>query len=184
MENNNKSSNNVLFSYMSHPDVKFETYEPGEKVMLLLRSHPFTQLYWIINSFLLFIFLMIMNPFIFSFLQPGQIFIVNVFSLVFILAYIWSSFLNWYFNVGIITNKRIIDIDFSNVLYKEVTVARLDKIEDITIKSGGYFEAILDYGIVFIQTAGMEANVEFHNIPHPSETVKVINSLLGKKHGS
>lgn len=183
MENNTKSKGSVLFSYLDHPDIKFETYEQGEKVVLLLRSHPFTQIGWILYSIFLFLFLLIMNPFISGFLKPPQLFMVNIMSLVFIAAYVWFSFLNWYFNVGIVTNKRIIDIDFSGILYKEVTVARQDKIEDITIKSGGYFEAFFDYGVIFIQTAGMETNIEFHDVPRPSEAVKIINNLLGKRHG-
>ncbi len=184
MENNNKSPSSVLFSYLDHPDIKFETYEPGEKVVLLLRAHPFTQIGWILYSFFLSLFLLAMNPFLYGFTSPAKLFIINLFGFVFIASYAWFSFLNWYFNVGIVTSKRVIDIDFSGILYKEVSVARLDKIEDITIKSGGYFEAFFDYGVIFIQTAGMETNIEFHNVPHPSNSVKVINKLLGKRHGT
>jgi len=183
MENNKKSVSSVLYSYINNPVVKFETYEPGETVILLLRAHPFTQIKWVLNALIFLIFLLIMNPFLKNFLTGSQLFILNIFCFAFILSYLWASFLNWYFNVGILTNKRIIDIDFSGILYKEVTAARLDKIEDITIKSGGYFEALFDYGIVFIQTAGMEANIEFHNIPKPSEAVKTINNYLTKRHG-
>ncbi|MBI5127400.1 PH domain-containing protein [Candidatus Roizmanbacteria bacterium] len=184
MENNPKSVNKVFFSYLIHPQIKFETYEPGEKVILLLRAHPVTQLHWIINSIILFIVLFFINFILPSFLLLNQIFVLNVFILVFILSFIWYSFLNWYFNVGIITNKRVIDVDFHGILYKEVTVARLNKIEDITVKSGGYFASLFDYGTVFTQTAGTEANVEFINIPFPSLVVQNINQLLGKKHGS
>lgn len=183
MENNNKSFQKVLFSYLSHPKIKFETSEPTEEVVLLLRSHPFTQIGWILNALFLLILLVVMNFFIPGFVSSSQVFIINTLGLVFIFSFIWLSFLNWYFNVGIVTNKRIVDIDFSMILYKEITVARLDKIEDITIKSGGYFESFFDYGTIFIQTAGMEANVEFAQVPFPSEVVKIINKLIGKKHG-
>ncbi|KKQ23696.1 MAG: hypothetical protein US40_C0007G0010 [Candidatus Roizmanbacteria bacterium GW2011_GWC2_37_13] len=183
MENNPKSESRVLFSYLLRPQIKFESYEAGEEVILLLRAHPITQLPWIINSIILFIILFGINFVIPSFLSFNQIFVLNCFVLAFILSYIWMSFLNWYFNVGIITNRRVVDIDFHGILYKEVTVARLNKIEDITVKSGGYFASLFDYGNVFIQTAGTEANVEFINIPFPSLVAQSINQLLGKKHG-
>lgn len=183
MENNNKKSS-VFYSYCLNPQIKFETYEEGEKIILLLRSHPFTQIGWVLNSIFLLILILVLNFFIQSFFNLGQIFIINCFSIVFILSYIWISFLGWYFNVGIVTNKRVIDIDFHAVIYKEITVARLDKIEDITLKSGGYFGSLLDYGTIFIQTAGTEANVEFNNVPYPTDAVQVINKLLGKKHGA
>ncbi|KKP34472.1 MAG: hypothetical protein UR23_C0037G0013 [Candidatus Roizmanbacteria bacterium GW2011_GWA2_32_13] len=118
-----------------------------------------------------------------SFLNLGQVLIINIFFIVFILSYIWFNVLNWYFNVGIVTSKRVIDIDFYAVLYKEITVAQLGKIEDITVKSGGYFESLFDYGSIFIQTAGTEANVEFIDVPHPSDATQIINKLLSKKYG-
>lgn len=183
MENNQKRETKVLFSYNLYPDVKFETYEPGEKIILLLRAHPFTQIPWIITSILIYILILILNMFIANFFSGGQILIFNIFGVMFLLSYIWFSFISWYFNVGIITNKRIIDIDFYVVLYKEITVARLDKVEDITLKSGGYFESFLDFGTVFIQTAGTEANIEFANIPKPSLVVQLINNILNKRHG-
>jgi len=183
MENNNISESKVFFSYLTNPKIKFETYEPTEKIILLVRSHPFTQIFWIINVFVLLLFLFIVDSIIFAYFNYMQVFFLNIFAVVFILSYIWFNFLNWFFNVGIITNKRVIDIDFLNVLYKEITVAQHGNIQDITIKSGGYFEAFFDYGTIFIQTAGTEANIEFINVPMPAQIVQILNKLLAKKHG-
>ena len=182
MENNNKKSS-AFYSYILNPDIKFDTQEDGEKIYLLLRSHPFTQLRWVLASILFFILFFVFNFFPQSFFNLGQILIINLFFIVFILSYIWFNILNWYFNVGIITNKRVIDIDFYAVLYKEITNAQLGRIEDTTVKSGGYIESFFDYGSIFVQTAGTEANVEFINVPHPSDAVQIINKLLSKKHG-
>jgi hypothetical protein len=183
MENNNKKGS-VFYSYCLNPRIKFETYEEGEKIILLLRSHPFTQIGWILNSIFLFILILVLNFFIHSFLNLVQILIINCFFIVFILSYIWFNILNWYFNVGIVTNRRVIDIDFDEVLYKEITVVQLDKIQDITVKSGGYFESLFDYGSILIQTAGKEANAVFDNVPYPTDAVQFINKLLSRKHGS
>ena len=125
----------------------------------------------------------IVNSVVINYLNYVQMLFLNVFAIVFILSYIWFNFLNWYFNVGIITNKRVVDIDFFNILYKEITVAQLDKVQDVTIKSGGFIEAFFDYGTIFIQTAGTEANVEFSDTPMPSQVVNLINKLLAKRHG-
>jgi len=182
MENNNKKSS-VFYSYCLDPQIKFDTQEEGEKVYLLLRSHPFTQIGWILSPILFFILFMVLNFFIKNIFNLGQIFIINLFFIVFIFSYIWFNILNWYFNVGIVTNKRIVDIDFYAILYKEITNAQLGNIEDITVRSGGYLESFFDYGSIFVQTAGTEANVEFMNVPHPSDASQVINKLLSKKHG-
>lgn len=182
MENNNKKSS-AFYSYIYNPQIKFDTQEDGENIYLLLRSHPFTQIGWILSSILFFILLFIFNFFPQSFFNLGQTLIINLFFIVFIFSFIWINVLNWYFNAGIVTNKKIIDIDFYSVIYKEITVAQLGKIEDITVKSGGFFGSYFDYGSVFIQTAGSAVNVEFINVPHPSDVAQVINKLLGKKHG-
>jgi hypothetical protein len=182
MENNNKKSS-VFYSYCLNPQIKFETHEEGEKIYLLLRSHPITQIGWILSSIVFFIILIIFNIFLKSILSPGQIFIFDIFFVVYILSYIWFNILNWYFNVGIVTSKRVIDIDFYAVLYKEITNAQLGKIEDITVKSGGYFESLFDYGSIYIQTAGTETYVEFVDVPYPSDAINVINKLLSKRHG-
>jgi len=183
MENNNKKSS-VLYSYCLNPQVKFDTSEEGEKVSLLLRSHPFTQIGWILSSIFFLVLLFVLNFFPQSFFNLGQILIINLFFIVFILSYIWLNILSWYFNVGIVTNKRVIDIDLHAVIYKEISDAQLGKIEGITVKSGGYLQSLFDYGSIFIQTAGAAVNIEFNNVPHPTDAVQVINNLLGKKHGS
>ena len=182
MENNNKKGS-AFYSYCLNPQIRFDTHEEGEKIFLLLRSHPFTQVGWILSSIFFFILLFLLNLFPQSFLNLGQILIINLFFIIFILSYIWFNILNWYFNVGIVTDKRVIDIDFYAVLFKEITAAQLGKIEDVTVKSGGYFESFFDYGSIFVQTAGTEANVEFIDVPHPSDAAQIINKLLSKKHG-
>jgi len=114
------------------------------------------------------------------FLSIRQIVFTNIFGLAVLLSYVWFNILNWFFNVGVVTNQRIVDIDFSSVIYKEVTETRLDKVEDITSKSGGYFESFFDYGDVFVQTAGKEAFIEFLNVPRPSDAVRIISELIGR----
>ncbi len=183
MENNNKKSS-VFYSYCLNPQTKFDTQEEGEKIILLLRSHPFTQIGWILNSIFLFVFIFVLNFFIQNFFNLLQVFILNIFAVVFILSYIWISFLGWYFNVGIVTNKRMIDIDLHAVIYKEITNAQLVKIEDVTVKSGGYLQSLFDYGSIFIQTAGTAVNIEFNNVPYPINAIQIISKLLSKKHGA
>lgn len=171
-------SHKFLHSFCIRPDVRFDIQEKDEEVILVLRAHPITLLPWIINSIILFILLILVNIVFGSILSPAQFFLLNLTVIIFILSYLWFNFLAFFFNVGIVTNKRVIDIDFSTVIYREVTDANLDKIEDITSKSGGYFASLFDYGNVFIQTAGTDVNIEFLKIPKPAQVVGIINSFI------
>ena len=96
----------------------------------------------------------------------------------FTFSYLLVSFLLWYFTVSIVTNERIIDIDFINILHKEFSATTLSKVEDVTMKTGGFIRALFDYGDVFIQTAGTNANFEFLAAPHPEKVVRIINDQL------
>ncbi|OGK16229.1 hypothetical protein A2774_04565 [Candidatus Roizmanbacteria bacterium RIFCSPHIGHO2_01_FULL_39_12c] len=171
-------SHSTLHAFCVKPNYKFETQHVSEQVMLVLRAHPITQLPWIINSVFLLLVIFFLNFFYINFLTPTQIIFANLFGLSIIYSYILFNFLSWYFNVGIITNERIIDVDFHAVIYKEVTESQLSKVEDVTAKSGGFFASIFNYGHVFIQTAGTNVNIEFHNAPKPAEVTKIINDLV------
>ena len=175
---NLKPSHRFLHSFCVKPAYRFETQHTKEQVILVLRAHPITQLPWFINSLVLLIVLVFINFLFFEFLTPTQTIFANFFGLAVIFAYIWFNFLSWFFNVGIITTERVIDIDFHAVIYKEVTETQLSKIEDVTAKSGGFFASLFNYGNIFVQTAGTEVNIEFHNVPQPSEVTKIINSLV------
>lgn len=171
-------SHKLLHSYCTMSHTKFEAQGKDEQVYILVRAHPITQIFPLINAFF-FIFLLFFANFFFpSFLSIIQILFINVFILVVVFNNLWFCFLNWYFNVGIVTNKQIIDVDFHVILYKEISYTQLQHIEDVTAKSGGFFESFFDFGNIFIQTAGTEVNTEFLNIPHPSGVSKIINSLL------
>lgn len=183
MENQQKQINKSFYSYCLYPQINFETYEEGEKIILLLRAHPITQIPVFFNTIIFSLIIFSSNIFLNYLLTFTQTLIFNFFALIFIFSYLFFNFLNWYFNVGIITNKRVIDIDFHSVLYKEISTAHLDKIEDITVKSGGYFESFFNYGDIYIQTAGVERYIEFTNVPFPSEVVEIINKLLSRKYG-
>ena len=176
--NSLRPSHSLLHSFCIKPGYQFESQRAREQVILVLRAHPITQLPWIINSFFLLIILFCLNYIFINFLTLPQIIYVNFFVIAVTFAYVWFNFLRWFFNVGIITNERIIDIDFHGVIYKEVTEAQLPKVEDVTAKSGGFFASLFNYGNIFIQTAGTELNIEFENVPKPSEITKIINNLI------
>lgn len=175
---NKKTSHALFHSFCVRPDIRFEAQDENEEVILVLRAHPFTQIFWIINAFIMFLILFLLNVVLSMFFNSTQILFFNFFILAIIFSYLWFNFLSWYFNVGIITNHRVVDVDFSSIIYKEVTYANLGKIEDVSSKSAGFFSSIFNYGNIFIQTAGTEVNVEFFNVPRASEVAKIVNQLI------
>lgn len=171
-------SSNLSHSYLVRPDVHFDTQHVEEEVILVVRKHPLTQLPWISNSVILLMFLLLVNLILPEFLKVNQIVSVNIFGIFFIFSYIWINFLLWYFTVGVVTNERIVDLDFYNLIYKEFSATTIRQVSDITTKIGGFFGSIFNFGDVFVKTEGFEQNIEFDDIPRPSEVVKIINILM------
>ena len=177
-----------LSAFLIRPlGVRFAAQEKKEKIILLLRRHPVTNLPWI--AFL--IFLLLAPSFLFPLLGFLKIIpaalpfelklIVTLFWYLGCFGFFLVQFLLWYFNVNIITNKRIIDIDFIYLLYKETTATRIAQVEDVTYKMGGIVRTIFNFGDVFIHTAGPEQNIEFLAVPRPVQVTKTIVELMGKK---
>lgn len=176
-----------LAAFLVKPrDVRFEAQEKNEEILLLLRRHPITNLPWI----LFFLALLLVPPIFLPLLISLEIIPPLPASLRLIITLFWYlgsfgfflvNFLLWYFNVNLVTNKRIIDIDFLYLLYKETTATRLTQVEDVTYKMGGIIRTIFDFGDVFVHTAGPEQNIEFLGVPNPAEVVKTIVELMGRK---
>jgi len=158
--------------------IKFETRQKGEKVILLLRRHPVTNAGWVFVAFLLGIVPFFLQSFpIISFLPENFRLVAVMGWYLVIVAFSLENFLTWFFNVYIITDERIIDIDFYNLIYKEVTDANIDKIQDVTYRMGGVIRTIFNYGDVIIQTASEVPNLEALAVPKPALIAGVLQDL-------
>lgn len=171
---------NPLSSFFYFPEkVNFETRERKEKVVLLLRRHIVTNIKWIFTSTLMLFspLLLVIIPII-SFLPPNYQFILVLIWYMLTTAYILESFLNWFFNVNVVTDERVVDIDFHNLIYKEVSDAKIDKIQDVTYTMGGVLKTFFNYGNVYIQTAAEIPSFEFIGVPRPDRVAKVLQDLM------
>jgi membrane protein YdbS with pleckstrin-like domain len=178
-----KPNNNPLSSFIAMPSkINFETQGEDEQIILLLRQH------WIINvSWILIAILMIASPLVLrivpliSFLPPNFQLIALVMWYLVTMAFVFEKYLSWFFNVYIITDERIIDVDFLSLTYREISEAQIEKIQDITYKTGGLIKDTFDFGDVYIQTAGEVPRIEFIAVPKPDKVVKILNQLLAQE---
>ncbi|MEA3354948.1 MAG: PH domain-containing protein [Patescibacteria group bacterium] len=158
--------------------VKFETQEAKEIILVLLRQHWATQLSWMITAGLMILapISLIWIPLI-SFMPGNFQTMALIMWYLLIIAFIYEKFITWFYHVFIITDERVIDVDFYNLLYKEVSEAKIDNIEDVTYRQGGVARAIFDYGDVEMQTAGEKQEFKIENVAEPHRVVKILNEL-------
>lgn len=172
-------THNPLAAYCFRPDnVTFATQDQGEKVVLLLRRHPITNIGWIaLATLLVFAPAVLVNFPLLSFLPSNFQFVAGLMWYLLVVAYILESALAWFFNVYIVTDERVVDVDFTNLIHREITEAKVDNIQDTHHAVGGVLRTIFNYGDVFIQTAGTSQNIEFEAVPNPAAVSKVIQEL-------
>lgn len=172
-------SHNPLSSFFRWPEkVAFETQEKDEKVVLLLRRHPITNVPWIVMTVILILAPTLLQFFpLLSFLPDRFQFVALFFWYLIVSAFVIESFLTWFFNVYIVTDERVVDVDFYNLIYKEVSDAKIDKIQDVTYNMGGVVRTLFNYGDVAIQTAGTVTNFQFEAVPGPAEVAKILQEL-------
>lgn len=170
-------------SFTSFPtNIVFSGKEEEEDVVLKIRSH------WVflIPKILLAFCIPLMVIFAYAFID--QIFgsflmFLGIFtaSLLISLSMVVMALMKWYYNINIITDQRVIDLDFHNVLSHTLAEAQLEKIEDISYTVYGLVGSAFDIGTVYIQTASATAEIEFQNIPRPSDVQDILSDLLELK---
>ena len=164
--------------------VRFEGEEVGEETLFFLRSHVLVNIGWILMTLLLLIlpFGMLAIPILGKTIDipvsRTTVFLGIAAWVLIIVGVAYQQFLNWYFNLYILTNRRIVDIDFFGLFYRRVSTTTLANVQDITYTKAGIFQNFFDFGDIHIQTAGTHENFEFHNIPDPEGSQKQIFDLL------
>jgi hypothetical protein len=171
-----------MSSFRFYPkDIDFESRSKDEKVVLLLRQHVAVNFNWILITIAMIFVPIAARAFgVFTSLPSGFELVITMAWYLVTMIFAFEKFLSWYFNVYIVTNERVIDVDFHNLIYKRVSDAALDNIQDVTYNMGGVTRTILNYGDVFIQTASEVSEFDFLAVPNPAKVVKIINDLIEK----
>lgn len=93
------------------------------------------------------------------------------------LFYFWTDY---YLDILIISNKRIIDIEQQGMFYREISSFPLENIQDITIDIPGIVATFLDFGNVKLQTASEKSNFIIPNAAHPEIVKQTIQDAHDK----
>lgn len=175
-----RPSHNPFHAFAAKPTrTSFDTQHHEEEILLLLRQHPITQVKWVVITIIL-----LLLPWLFTFvgvlnfLPPTFQFIASLGWYLLIFGFALEAFLSWFYNVYIITDERVIDVDFESLLFKNISSAKIEKIEDVSAATKGTLGAIFDYGDVQIQTAGAQVEFDFKSVPFPSRVTAFLNELI------
>lgn len=172
-----------LLAYAARPtNIFFETQDDDEEILLVLRRHLATNVPWIVLTFLGFLAPLVFYPIFFNLLFPSvpaayKVIILAVWYLG-MGTFAFTDFIIWYFNVHIITNKRVVDIDFTSLTVKQLTSAELEQIQDVSYRQVGVIRSVFNYGDVHIQTAASQQDIVFEGVPKPVSVVNTLEELV------
>ncbi len=166
--------------------VRFEGEDPEEETLFVLRAHHITNLGWIFTTsivlvlpFIVVVFLSLVNTINFPVSKITLLLGVLIWLLV-VVGVAFQQFVNWYFNIYVLTNKRLVDIDFFGLFHRRVSQTTLGNVQDVTYTKSGILQNFFDYGDIHLQTAGTESNFEFNSIPDPEGSQHQILELVAK----
>ncbi|MBI4099378.1 hypothetical protein HY440_00045 [Candidatus Microgenomates bacterium] len=179
-----KSGSPVMAAFSVFPKaVHFSGQHNDEDIIILIRAHIITNVPWLLGVFLLSLVPLVVGPLLFATgLFPSVSFglglAVTLLWYLGIFTYSFLNILSWYFNVGIVTNERVVDVDWNSLVHRDIATALMSQIQDVREVQSGPLSGIFDFGDVHVQTAGTEPNVEFYSVPHPQLIVRKIQELM------
>lgn len=174
-------------SFVAFPQqTSFDGQDKDENIVLIIRQHLAVYIPQILLVIALIVIAVIFNVAIanLDIVASSRIAITSgttIFFILVIMTVIFYTFIKWFYTVNIITDERIVDLDFNNILAHEYSEAQLEKIEDVTHKVNGFLGLIFDFGTVVIQTAGSQPEFEFDNVPRPRDVQDTLLDLLEMK---
>lgn len=151
------------------------TQHPGEKVEFSLRRHPIVFLgptfVFLVLAVLPFVARMIFlqgGPIAFSneLEDAGMKLLVTVYYLGIWIFY-FSEFTDYYLDIDIVTNDRVIDINQKGLFGRSVSELDLTRVQDVNSIIKGIIPTLLNYGTVIVETAAKEENFVFNQVPNP-----------------
>ncbi len=109
--------------------------------------------------------------------QVFILFLQNTF-LLFLWMYSFLIWIDYYFDVWIITNERVINIEQKGLFVRTVSELKFSRIQDVTSEVRGMIPTILNFGDVKVQTASEEDYFLFRQVPDPYHVKDVIMERL------
>lgn len=152
----------------------FQGQHENEEVLRIIHRHWFNiSLHYIAGIiltgivFIAFIVVPAVFPTILTAIHPSLFyFVFNTFVLL-MWIYAFLIWIDYYFDVWVITNERIVNIEQKGLFDREVSELKFSRVQDVTSVVDGFFPTILNFGDVFVQTAAEQERFIFRQIPDP-----------------
>lgn len=88
------------------------------------------------------------------------------------------NFVDYYLDVWIVTNERLINIEQKGLFSRTISELRYYRIQDVTSEVKGIVPTLFHYGDVYVQTAAERTRFIMKQVPGAHEVSRKIHHLL------
>ncbi len=163
----------------------FPSQRANESIYVFVRPYFLAFLPWIaiglglLVAAIIFVVLILAGfPDILSDVFARDVFVIITSAFLLLLVpFMTVAFLDFYYDLHIVTDRRLVDIDQNKLFSREVNELALEEVQDVTTQNSGIFSSVFDFGHVLIETAGAQQKFEFNNVLHPREIASIILDL-------
>ncbi len=165
--------------------MRFDRFlQPGDRVELSVRRHlfafvPSILILLVMGALPIIIFAIggSVLPFEFSRLAIDMIIVGAGAYYLFFLTLALVFWMDYYYDLYVVTNRHILDMDQIGLLSRRISHTSLARIQDVTTRQKGFWQNLLDFGPITIQTAGHEEDILLEDVPHCSRVAAKIMAL-------
>lgn len=166
-------------------DQQIPNKQPGEQLELYLRRH------WIylVNHYALYLLMALIPVSLYSFgerilpdvleqpLAFAFLFLLGSVYYLYIALFFYSTFIDYYLDVWIVTNKRIIAIEQKGLFNRTTSETELERVQDVTAHQKGFFATFFTYGDITVQTAAERIQFVFKQVDNPFDVQARVQAL-------
>jgi len=166
----------------------FEVQDNKEVVLLLMRKHVVTNIGWIFLALVLFLIPFVWSEFpLINMISSDVSFGLTVLWYMGVSLFIFQKILFWFYNVYIVTDERIVDIDFFGLLHKNVNVTYIKNVQDVHYSQIGIMSSLFNFGNVVVQTSAEQRSDDrfaeqsaftFEAVFNPDRVTRAIVQLM------
>lgn len=161
------------------------TDDPDESIFVFVRPYFLSFLPWfalgvgLLLVGLVFIIITIINfpDLVASGLSHDILVVMSSVYFLTLIPFFTVAFLDYYYDIQIVTDHRLIDIDQIGLFRREINELDLSDVQDVSSGNKGILSSFFDFGQVSVETAGAKERFVFDNILHPRDIASIILDL-------
>lgn len=162
---------------------EFPGQRPNEHVIVILRRHWIVWFKYILQLVFFNVLPVVISIVLYFFvgwspspegpIYIGLVFLLSTYYLGAWLMY-FHAFIDYRLDSWVLTDQRIVNVEQQGMFDRVISELSVTKVQDVTSEVHGHMQTFLDYGNVYVQTAGEQQRFVFLNVPHPEEVARLV----------